>query len=779
GDGRLAGGSRPGSRAQRPYYKVRIPEMLLPSLCPVNDVTRVRNMGKPLQSRYGTLMSRSGTGSMPALPATPSASSSCLPLPPQPSQPPPAQSQHFRLPAGTLGIVSQVAIQYAVNPLKDSRLKPSPRYELPLEASPRLARRKSAEIPLEELPLPCRESIADLTTSVSQVLHKPTVALKRSMHLMDGLQTLRCLGSSGADAASRSPTISPRSQEETWADPTSPASLLSLQLTAPDTTPVSVRRPKASEEGPTEEDPLLIAVLKDVQDSSQSLLLKMKRIEEAQSMVKRCKGTRHPTNLVTDRVRLVIERKASLLRQVEDRMAEFQACVAVLLCHSTACPCHGIILPNVPSQHRHCAAVHGFTAPGALAQGPRPSGSLQRKCSKCWAAAAILSGGWVAAVLGKKLQRSSDEQASRAFWLARERRCQMHGGTNDSPMELIRGVLSRKQPLKATSLYLLYCSSVTASFMHCRHYAASGQPWFVEEVAHMAQYIMESHDVMQTCTGFLATALFMTLSFRMNRAATRWWHGREMCANLLSSARSLGQEAQLCCNDKASAMELSLLGYAFVRSAEFHVRLEPPERYVEAFVYLLPKPILEDLLAAPHRPYFLTQRLTSRLADAYDAGHTKNVRLVVAVQNHVNKLAQIMEDMETLRSTPEPWGYQKHNALLMQLWLAILPVALTPTLLWATPLLGASIGYAVYKLEDVAVEICNPFGMDNSDISLCIMNDRFQQELLAALQTWLQHDSRVSVVIPQLPSEVAEKMDEVCLKKPALCRLCVYFAVFG
>jgi len=321
----------------------------------------------------------------------------------------------------------------------------------------------------------------------------------------------------------------------------------------------------------------------------------------------------------------------------------------------------------------------------------------------------------------------------------------MHGGTNDSPMELIRGVLSRKQPLKATALYLLYCSSVTASFMHCRHYAASGQPWFVEEVAHMARYIMESHDVMQTCTGFLATALFMTLSFRMNRAATRWWHGREMCARMLSSARSLGQEAQLCCNDKASAMELSLLGYAFVRSAEFHVRLEPPERYVEAFVYLLPKPILEDLLAAPHRPYFLTQRLTSRLADAYDAGHTKNVRLVVAVQNHVNKLAQIMEDMETLRSTPEPWGYQKHNALLMQLWLAILPVALTPTLLWATPLLGASIGYAVYKLEDVAVEICNPFGMDNSDISLCIMNDRFQQELLAALQTWLQHDNRASV----------------------------------
>ncbi|OLP83494.1 hypothetical protein AK812_SmicGene35736 [Symbiodinium microadriaticum] len=242
------------------------------------------------------------------------------------------------------------------------------------------------------------------------------------------------------------------------------------------------------------------------------------------------------------------ERKASLLRQVEDRMAEFQ-CRSLQLVHAMASSCR--MCRRSTGTVRRCMASlrpeHWHKDPDLLAasrESAQSAGQLQR---------------WVAAVLGKKLQRSSDEQASRAFWLARERRCQMHGGTNDSPMELIRGVLSRKQPLKATSLYLLYCSSVTASFMHCRHYAASGQPWFVEEVAHMAQYIMESHDVMQTCTGFLATALFMTLSFRMNRAATRWWHGREMCANLLSSARSLGQEAQLCCNDKASAMELSLL----------------------------------------------------------------------------------------------------------------------------------------------------------------------------------------------------------------------------
>lgn len=246
------------------------------------------------------------------------------------------------------------------------------------------------------------------------------------------------------------------------------------------------------------------------------------------------------------------------------------------------------------------------------------------------------------------------------------------------------------------------------------------------------------HDVMQNCTGFIATALFMTLSFRMNRAASRWWHGREMCAQLLSHARNFNHVTCLSVTDKALAVELSMLGYAFVRAAEFHMRLDPDSRYLEAFSALLPEKVLQELLAAPHRPHFLAHHINKRIADAYDAGSTKNVRLVVAMQSLINSLVQTMEGIECIRSTPEPWSYQKHNALLIKLWLSILPVALVPTLHFATPILGSSIGYVVYKLEDVAVEICNPFGVDKSDISVCVMIDRFQLELLAGLLAEVQ-----------------------------------------
>eukprot|EP00913_Durusdinium_trenchii_P013833 g12987.t1 len=239
-----------------------------------------------------------------------------------------------------------------------------------------------------------------------------------------------------------------------------------------------------------------------------------------------------------------------------------------------------------------------------------------------------------------------------------------------------------------------------------------------------------------------------------------------MCAQLLSNARNFKHVTSVSVTDKALAVELSMLGYAF------------------------------ELLAAPHRPYFLAQRINKRIADTYDAGATKNVRLVVAMQNQINNLVQTIEGIECIRSTPEPWSYQKHNVLLMKLWLSILPVALVPTLHFATPLLGGSIGYVVYKLDsklqvgsflvwfsefamrndflpcfacwmfhkdDVAAEICNPFGVDESDISLCVMIDRFQLELLAALLAEVKYQPCHTAVMPEL---CADDMPEECSEQP-------------
>ncbi|CAJ1328475.1 unnamed protein product [Effrenium voratum] len=273
--------------------------------------------------------------------------------------------------------------------------------------------------------------------------------------------------------------------------------------------------------------------------------------------------------------------------------------------------------------------------------------------------------GWIKEVLGKPVHRSQEEQGKRHFWLDREMRAQGHSaGPDDSLLTLLRSVLARKGPLKATAWFLLYCSSVTAAFENARYASFTDETMMSEvfdEVTGVVQYVMTSQNVLQGCTGFLATALFMTLSFRINRAASRWWHGREVWARLLGQCRALSQTTQLSITDKAMASELSMLGYAFVRAAEFHVRAEPDERFTEAFGALLPPEELQGLLRAPHRPFFLSERLSARLADAYDLGFAKNVRLVVAIQRHITNLVQAMEGRRWCLANPPPIDTHFHH----------------------------------------------------------------------------------------------------------------------
>ncbi|CAK9005994.1 unnamed protein product [Durusdinium trenchii] len=139
---------------------------------------------------------------------------------------------------------------------------------------------------------------------------------------------------------------------------------------------------------------------------------------------------------------------------------------------------------------------------------------------------------WIHSVLGKPLQRSDAEQARQRFWLTREQRCQGHNTMpDDSWWTLLQSIVARRAPVKATAAFLLYCSGITLAFENLRNFSTTGQPVVVDEVTHVApepqtrereqrrvigvnitqvQYVMASHDVMQTCTGFIATAWRLT-----------------------------------------------------------------------------------------------------------------------------------------------------------------------------------------------------------------------------------------------------------------------------
>lgn len=310
---------------------------------------------------------------------------------------------------------------------------------------------------------------------------------------------------------------------------------------------------------------------------------------------------------------------------------------------------------------------------------------------------------------------------------------------------LLRAVVSSRVPLRATAYYTVYSSAITLPFLfptQCMECVGLEGSRAEHILIHCIDQLNSHHVTWQSVTTFLASALFLMLSFRCNRSYVRWWEAGSEYAGLLSAARKLTLSAQLAITDKALATEVAMLSYAQVRGVEFHLRRVGDAQYAEALRFLLTPPQLQQMLAAPQRPLWMAQHLTLTLSHAYDAKQIKNVRLLVSLMNDVEKLMERTQSLQRLGSLPEPWTYQKHMRLTTQLWLGMLPLALLPSLSAATPLLAASIAYTVYKLDDISVELTLPFGSDRSDLSICMYGDALQREIWNLIEVYINDQDR-------------------------------------
>ena len=238
--------------------------------------------------------------------------------------------------------------------------------------------------------------------------------------------------------------------------------------------------------------------------------------------------------------------------------------------------------------------------------------------------------------------------------------------------------------------------------------------------SHELVYLMvSSNEELLASSGIVSTALFLVLSFRVNRAIGRWAEGRKRFGELIADVRALalGAQSYFVPEQRRAAVDVGLLSFAFARSCELHLRCEG-----DAKVAATLGPVLRELdpdhhpaglnalLAAPNRPGHLIDLLVRLHGDSHNLGHMHGIRSLVAQHATLERQLQRLEALQRIQCTPEPFAFQKHLRFTTLLWLGLLPVALAPSLFWAAPLLSTTIGFVVFKLEDVAVEVQNPFG---------------------------------------------------------------------
>jgi ion channel-forming bestrophin family protein len=216
-----------------------------------------------------------------------------------------------------------------------------------------------------------------------------------------------------------------------------------------------------------------------------------------------------------------------------------------------------------------------------------------------------------------------------------------------------------------------------------------------------------------------SVVLGLLLVFRTNTAYERFWEGRKCWGSLVNSIRNLSRLmwvaiAESHPQDKSEKIVALKLLVAFAVATKLHLRGQKID------------PELEDLLPPGYGDY-LRDANNSPLEIAYWIGDYLQLKyetqaLQLYQLNALNKLLNDMVDVlggcERILKTPIPLAYAIHLKQLLLIYCLLLPLQLVAELTWFTGPVVALISFTLFGVEEIGLEIENPFGLDANDLPL-------------------------------------------------------------
>jgi ion channel-forming bestrophin family protein len=224
--------------------------------------------------------------------------------------------------------------------------------------------------------------------------------------------------------------------------------------------------------------------------------------------------------------------------------------------------------------------------------------------------------------------------------------------------------------------------------------------------------------------------LGLLLVFRTNTAYERYWEGRKLWGTVVNKVRNLARQiwvaiAETAPADKVAKIHTIQLLAAFAVAMKLHLRAEPPNTELaglvsaDQFVKLqtMNNPPLE--IAFWIADYLQSQRENRKL----------NTYQLTACLSSLDSLVDAMGGCERVLKTPIPLAYSIHLKRLLLLYCLTLPFQMVGALGWWTPVVVALISFAVFGIEEIGIEIENPFGHDSNDLPLDTICRTMQQNL--------------------------------------------------
>ncbi|UOO12048.1 MULTISPECIES: bestrophin family protein [unclassified Synechocystis] len=229
--------------------------------------------------------------------------------------------------------------------------------------------------------------------------------------------------------------------------------------------------------------------------------------------------------------------------------------------------------------------------------------------------------------------------------------------------------------------------------------------------------------------------LGLLLVFRTNTAYERFWEGRKAWGTMVNTIRNLSriiwvsvaEPSPQAHQDKIKILHLLV---AFAVATKLHLRSQPLNEEIWA---LLPESGYRKLEDLNNPPLEIAFWISNYLQREYDQNNI-NAYQLTAMLRLVDTMVDVLGSCERILKTPIPLAYAIHLRQLIFLYCFITPFQIVNTLHWATAFVVGIIAFTVFGIEEIGVEIENPFGHDANDLPL----DQICQTMQANLEDLIQ-----------------------------------------
>ena len=229
--------------------------------------------------------------------------------------------------------------------------------------------------------------------------------------------------------------------------------------------------------------------------------------------------------------------------------------------------------------------------------------------------------------------------------------------------------------------------------------------------------------------------LGLLLVFRTNTAYDRFWEGRKAWGTLINNVRNLARQIWVAIEEKdpqdieLKKSALRLLP-AFAVAMKLHLRQEAVNPELEP---LMSPAQYQKLKSMNNPPLEIAFWIEDYMHEQYER-NCLDVYQLTGMNQLLNSMIDVLGGCERILKTPIPLAYAIHLKQLLLLYCLALPFQMVKDLSWGTGLVVSLISFTLFGIEEIGIEIGNPFGHDANDLPLdniCAAMQRNMDDLIS------------------------------------------------